>query len=117
MKPKITNTLVLTTYLVLMSALGIVAAVPGNVEKAAQENVRREIIHKISCPEFVKENSDANDVKAIVSVDETGEISIHEISSGNEHLKNYVTNTLHEMKMKNTMSTGKFVLVVKFRVA
>lgn len=117
MKNKTLNTLFVTTYLVAMSALGIMASVPGNVEKAAKENVRKEMIRQISCPEFVTENTEANDVKAVVSVDEAGTVSVHEINSGNEQLKQYVENTLHEMKMKNSAPTGKFVLVVKFRVA
>ncbi len=111
------NTLFITTYLVVMSALGIMASVPGSVEKTAKENVRKEMIRQISCPEFVTENTEANDVKALVSVDEAGTVSVHEINSGNEQLKQYVENTLHEMKMKNSAPTGKFVLVVKFRIA
>lgn len=117
MKSKTLNTLFITGYIVAMSTLGIMASVPGNIEKAAQENVRREIIRKIQCPEFVTENTEANDVKAIVSVDETGAITVHEINSGNTDLKKYVEHTLSDMKMKSNVPTGKFVLVVKFRVA
>ena len=117
MSNKTTTNIIITLYLVVMGAFGIMAAVPGNVEKAAKENVRREMIHNITCPEFVTENSDLNDVKAIVSVDELGTVSVHEINSGNLKLKEYVENTLEKMKMKNTTATEKFVLVVKFRVA
>ena len=104
-------------YFIMMSSFGIMASVPGNVEKAAKENVRREIIRNITCPEFVTENTEANDVKALISVDENGKVSLYEINSANTQLKNYVANTLKEMKMKNSVPTEKFVLIVKFRVA
>ena len=117
MQNKTLNTLFITGYIVAMSTLGIMASVPGNVEKAAKENVRREMIRKIQCPEFVTENSESNDVKAVVSVTGNGAVSVHEIESENPQLKQYVENTLRDMKLKNAMPTEKFVLVVKFRVA
>lgn len=117
MKKTMTNTTIITACLVLISSLGIIAAVPGNVEKAAKETVRREIMRTIACPEFVTENSEANDVKVLVSVNEKGEVSIHEINSANTQLRNYVENTLKEMKIKNSTPIEKFVVVVKFRVA
>lgn len=117
MKKSITTTAFIIGYFILMSTFGIIAAVPGNVEKAAKENVRREIIRNITCPEFVTTNTEANDVKALVQVDENGNVNLFEINSANPELKNYVTNTLKEMKIKNAVPTEKFVLVVKFRVA
>lgn len=117
MKKTFKTTFFIIGYFILMSTFGIIAAVPGNVEKAAKENVRREIIRNITCPEFVIENSPANDVKALVSVDENGNVNLFEINSANTELKNYVANTLKEMKIKNAVPTEKFVLVVKFRVA
>ena len=117
MKKSITTTAFIIGYFILMSTFGIIAAVPGNVEKVAKENVRREIIRNITCPEFVTENTQANDVKALVSVDENGNVNLLEINSANTELKNYVANTLKEMKIKNAVPTEKFVLVVKFRVA
>ena len=117
MKKSITTTTLIIGYFILMSTFGIIAAVPGNVEKAAKENVRREIIRNITCPEFVTENTQANDVKALVSVDENGNVNLFEINSANVKLKNYVANTLREMKIKNSVPTEKFVLIVKFRVA
>ncbi len=109
--------LFITTYFLLMSTIGIIAAVPGNVEKTAKENVRREIMRNITCPEYVTENTEANDVKAIVSVDEKGKVSLYEINSANPELKNYVEQSLKEMNLKTAVPTEKFVLVVKFRVA
>jgi|ERR1043165_1409457 uncharacterized protein YuzE len=116
MKKTITNTLIAGSFL-LMSTFAVMAAAPGNIEKAAKENVRREIIRNINCPEFVTENTDANDVKALVSVDETGKVTLYEINSANQQLKSYVANTLKGMKIKNGDAVEKFVLVVKFRVA
>lgn len=116
-KKSITTTAFIIGYFILMSTFGIIAAVPGNVEKAAKENVRREIIRHITCPEFVTSNTEANDVKALVQVDENGNVNLFEINSANVELKNYVANTLKEMKLKNAVPTEKFVLVVKFRVA
>ena len=116
-KKSITTNAFIIGYFILMSTFGIIAAVPGNVERAAKENVRREIIRNITCPEFVTENSEANDVKALVSVDETGKVTLYEVNSANPQLKSYVVNTLKEMKVHNAVPTEKFVLVVKFRVA
>jgi len=117
MKKSTTTTALIIGYFILMSTFGIIAAVPGNVEKAAKENVRREIIRNIVCPEFVTANTEANDVKALISVDENGKVKVYEINSTNAELKNYVANTLKGMKIQNTVATEKFVLVVKFRVA
>ena len=103
--------------LLLAGSMGVMSSAPAHAQKAAKENVRREVIRNISCPDFVTENNEANDVKALVSVDENGHIHLHEINSANPELKSYVIKTLKEMKMKDTTPTGKFVLVVKFRVA
>ncbi len=116
MKKTITTSLFITTYFLLMSAFGIIAAVPGNVEKAAKENVRREIMRNITCPDFVNTNTEVNDVKALVSVDKNGKVSLYEINSGNAELKTYVEKTLKEMNLKSVVPTEKFVIVVKFRV-
>jgi hypothetical protein len=117
MKKSITTKLAIVACFMLTITFGIIASVPGNVEKTARENVRREIIRNITCPEFVTQNSEANDVKALVSVDESGKVTVYEINSANPQLKSYVTNTLKEMKIRNSVPTEKFVLVVKFRVA
>jgi hypothetical protein len=115
MKKTITTTALITGYFFLMSSLGIIAAVPGNVQKAAKETVRREIIRNITCPYFVTEDSEANDVKALISVDQNGKVNLHEINSANPQLKNYVMKRLGEMKIKNPIPTEQFVLLVKFR--
>ncbi len=117
MKKSKTTTAFIIGYFMLMISLGAIASVPGNVEKAAKENVRREIIRNINCPEFVIGNSEANNVSAIVQVDEDGNINVSEINSANPELKKYVANALRGMKIKNTVPTEKFVVVVKFRVA
>jgi hypothetical protein len=112
-------TIFITTALVIAFEFGAIATAFGNtigIEKSAKENVRREIIRHITCPDFITVNSEANDVKALVSVDEQGNITVYEINAANPELKKYVANTLKEMKMKNAEATDKFVLVVKFRV-
>ncbi|MFN8287234.1 MAG: hypothetical protein U0V74_10795 [Chitinophagales bacterium] len=84
--------------------------------KNLKETFRREIIGKITCPDFVTENSEANDVKAIVSVNGSGRITVFEIYSGNEELKQYAAQQLQNMKLTSTGDNEKFVLVIKFRV-
>lgn len=110
------KSIALTAGLFFITSLAI-AGNSGVIEKANKENVRREIIRSITCPDFVTENSDANDVKALVSVDDNGNVTLYEVNSANPQLKNYVANTLKEMKLKTSTPTEKFVLVVKFRVA
>lgn len=102
--------------LILSNSTSLMATAPETMEKAAKENVRREIVRQISCPDFVTDNSIANDVKALVSVDEQGKITVHEINSANVALRQYVVNTLKEMKIKNGEAVGPFILIVKFRV-
>ena len=116
MKSTIKNSALIIGYFMLVSALGIIAAVPVKVEKAAKEKVRKEIIKNIACPDYVKENSVANDVKAMVSVNEDGKVNLHEINSANIRLRNYVENVLKEMTVKNTPAIEKFILTVRFRV-
>lgn len=93
------------------------ASQPGNMSIASKETLRREMIRNITCPDFVTENTPTNDVKALVSVDENGSVTLHEINSANPQLKAYVIKRLKEMKLNNNISSEKFVLVVKFRVA
>jgi hypothetical protein len=88
----------------------------GNVEKNAKESARREIIRNITCPEFVQENSPTNQVKAVVSVDEKGNVKVEEINSANTQLKAYVIDQLQNMKIKSTGQSQKFVLVINFQV-
>lgn len=116
MKKTILTTAIIIGYFFLMSSLGIIASVPHSVHKNAKEMVRNEIVRNISCPEFITENSEANTVKAIVSVDELGNISVSDINSGNTQLKEYVLNQLQAMKVKNGAGAEKFVLVIHFKV-
>ncbi len=90
-------------------------AASGN-SKSLKETIRREIVGKITCPDFVTENSEANDVKALVSVDGQGRVTVFEIYSGNEKLKTYANNQLQQMKLSSAGNDEKFVLVIKFRV-
>jgi hypothetical protein len=100
-----------------MSSLGIIAAVPGNIQQNAKESVRREIIRNIACPDFVSNDSETNQVKAIVEVDENGNVNVSDINSSNEQLKDYVVEQLHNLKVKSSGTTEKFVLVIKFKAA
>lgn len=117
MKKTFTKTAVIALYFMLMANLGVIAAVPATANKNAKEAVRREIIRNISCPEFITNDSEANQVKAIVEVSETGVVNIDEINSANPQLQNYVIGQLQNMKVTGTGTTEKFVLVIKFKVA
>lgn len=108
---------VIAGCILLMSAFGVSAAVPaGKASKVSKEQVRNEITRNISCPDFVAENSAANDVKAIVQVNESGKVTITDINSGNPKLLDYVAAQLENMTVKNVTGTEKFILTVHFRV-
>jgi flagellar biosynthesis protein FliP len=111
-----TKTIALTFSLFMLISTLTFAGDPGNMAVASKETLRREMIRNITCPDFVTENTPANDVKALVSVDENGTITLHEINSANPQLKAYVIKRLKEMKLNNSITSEKFVLVVKFRV-
>jgi hypothetical protein len=117
MKKTLTTTLIIAAYFAMMSALGIIAAVPGSIQKNAKESVRREIIRNISCPDFINTNSDANEVKAVVKVNETGTVSVQDVNSANPQLKEYVISQLQKMKLKGAVIPEQFVLVIKFKIA
>jgi hypothetical protein len=116
MKKTLTTTAIIIGYFFLMSSLGIIASVPHSVHKNAKEMVRNQIARNITCPDFVTENSEANTVKAIVSVDEQGRVSVGQINSGNAPLKDYVLNQLQSMQVQNPAGPEKFVLVINFKV-
>lgn len=116
MKKTFKTSAVLVGYFLLMSTFGIIASVPANVNSAAKEQMRKEIGSQIMCPAFVTENSELNEVKAIVQVDETGKVKVVEVNSGNPQLKDYVVAELAKLKIKNPATTEQFVLVIKFRV-
>ena len=107
-------TILLTAYIMLMSTLEILASVPGSVERNAKETVRREIIRSISCPDFI--TSDTK-VKAVVQVDESGNVNVLDINAESAQLKEYVTEQLHNLKIKNHSTVEKFVLVINFKIA
>ncbi|MFM2307686.1 MAG: hypothetical protein RLZZ367_2355 [Bacteroidota bacterium] len=113
---RITKTIVFTFSLFVLINTMAFASEPGSLSIASKETLRREMIRNITCPDFVTENTPANDVKALVSVDENGSITLHEINSANPELKAYVIKRLKEMKLKNSVASEKFVLLVKFRV-
>jgi hypothetical protein len=116
MKKTILTTATIIGYFMLMSTVGIIASVPANVNSAAKEKIRREISSQIICPAFVTENSELNNVKAIVQVTEDGKVNVLEIHSGNQQLNDYVINELSKIKIKSPATTDQFMLVIKFRV-
>lgn len=116
MKKRMITTATLIAYFAMMSALGVVASVPANVSSAAKENLRKEISSQIICPSFVTSNSETNNVRAIVQVNEQGRVGVLEISSANEELKDYVIKELSKIKISHPGTTEQFVLIIKFRV-
>ena len=116
MKKSITTTAFILGYFTLMTTIGF-AASPVSIHKNSKEAVQREVIRNIACPDFITTNGPENKVKAIVEVDETGNVSVSEINSGNIELKNYVVNQLQHMKVKSTGSPEKFVLIINFKAA
>ncbi|MDB5283453.1 MAG: hypothetical protein JWO06_2528 [Bacteroidota bacterium] len=117
MKKTLLTTVFITGYFLLMSTLGIFASVPVSVHKTARETVRKEIIRNIACPEFLTTNSDANQVRVVVDVTEAGNVTVAEIASANPQLKQYVLSQLQDLKLKNSGSAEKVVLVIKFKVS
>src|ERR1700742_4270307 len=113
------KTLIITItsgYLLMMSALGIAASVPNKAIKASKEKeaVRREIIRNIACPAFFTDGAHPTDVRAVVSVDETGKVNIEAINSGNEQLSAYVADQLKNLTLKTQTGPEKFILIVHF---
>ena len=116
MKNNISTTALIAAF-VFMSSLALNTANHGNIQKTAKESVRQEIIRNISCPDFIESNSPTNQVKAIVEVDANGSVTVNEINSANQQLKDYVIDQLKTMKVKSTGENQKFVLVINFKVA
>lgn len=114
MKKKLTTTVVITVYLLIMGTLGIIASVPSHVAKASKEKVRKEIIRNISLPRALSEGKDITEVKALVSVDGTGKVHVEQVQSTNLELRNYVINQLQDASIKNVASPEKFVLLIRF---
>lgn len=108
---------IITACFVMASLTGMAANNPNALAlKVNRERLSAEISHNIAFPAFVTTNSVANEVKAIVEVDTDGRINVHEISTANPELKNYVNMQLQKMQLSNHIPTGAFVLVLKFRV-
>ena len=116
MKKTITTT-VLISALLLMSSFALNATNHKQIEKNAKETVRREIIRSISCPDFIEGDNLTNQVKAIVEVDNSGNVSVDAINSANPRLIPYVKSQLQNMKVKSLGQTQKFVLVINFKAA
>ncbi len=116
MKKTITTTALLSVLL-LMSSFALNTANHRQIAKSAKESVRREIIRSITCPDFIEGDNPANQVKAVVEIDNDGNISIDDINSGNPRLISYVKDQLQNMKVKSLGQTQKFVLVINFKAA
>ncbi len=116
MKNTITTTAVVVALL-LLSSFALNATNHASIQKNAKETVRREIIRNISCPEFVEGDDVTNQVKAIVRVDDNGNITVEEINSANPRLITYVKEQLQNMKVSHSSMTQKFVLVINFKAA
>lgn len=111
---KIMTLSVITGYLLIMSALGIVAAVPARTEQAAKEAARKEIVRSIYTANIEANNVKPTELKATVRVDETGKVTVSDISSGSEILKQYVVYQLEKMTIQNITKPETFVLLIRF---
>lgn len=116
MKKTFITTTLIAGYFVLMSSLGIIAAVPARVHQSVRETVRNEIVRNLSCPDFIITNSETNQVKAVVHVDANGNVSVEEANSANPQLQNYVLAQLQHLKVNTTGFDERFVLVINFKV-
>ena len=116
MKKTITTTAVVIALL-LLSSFALNATNQASIQKNAKESVRREIIRNISCPDFIEGDDVTNQVKAIVQVDDNGNITVQEINSANPRLISYVKEQLQNMKVSRSNMTQKFVLVINFKAA
>lgn len=93
------------------------AAAPGSEVFATTELVKKEIVKKLEVPPFITENSNDNKVVARLLVDETGRISVKEINSADERLKNYVVQQLNTMRLGKAGEAEEFVLIIRFKIA
>jgi hypothetical protein len=116
MKKTITTTSLIAALL-FMSSFALNATNHRQIEKNAKESVRREIIRNISCPDFIEGDDATNQVKAIVQIDEKGNVSVQDINSANPRLISYVKEQLQNMKVSSLGQTQKFVLVINFKAA
>ena len=116
MKKTFTTTALIAAFL-LLSNFAANATNPIRNEKAAKESVRQEIIRNISCPDFIDQNSELNQIKAIVQVDTNGKVKVEEINSANPQLKAYVIDQLQSITVKSPGQSQRFVLVINFQVS
>ena len=103
--------------LAMLLSLGIntsLAGAPTTEKSNSVSSIRSEIISNISAPSFLTQNNSANDVKAVVQINENGNLLVHEISSDNPMLKNYVMVSLKNMKV-NRNASEKFVVLIHFK--
>jgi len=102
--------------LLLMGNFAANAGPNQQLKKNTRERVRQEIAQNITCPGFIEENSPLNQVKAVVQVDDAGQVKVIDINSANQQLKEYVIGELQNMKIKKPGESQKFVLVINFAV-
>jgi hypothetical protein len=116
MKKTITTTAFIAALL-FFGSFAANATNPERIEKNAKENARLEIINRIACPDFVQTNDPANQVKALVQIDSTGNVKVEQINSANPQLKAYVIDQLQNMKLKSPGQNQRFILVINFEVS
>lgn len=116
MKKSISTTFLISALLV-MSSFALNATNHNQIAKNAKESVRRELIRNITCPDFIEGDDATNQVKAVVSIDNNGNVAVEDINSANPRLTNYVKGQLEKMKVNSLGQTQKFVLVINFKAA
>ena len=107
----------LISALLVMSSFALNATNHNQISKNAKESVRRELIRNITCPDFIEGDDATNQVKAVVSIDNNGNVAVEDINSANPRLTNYVKGQLEKMKVNSLGQTQKFVLVINFKAA
>lgn len=108
--------MVMAMLLFTSISVSVLANEPGKFE--AREEVKQQIVNKIPCPEFVTDNSPANYIRAIVQVDEQGNLSLTDVNAGTPQLKEYVLNRLDKSRLylDHMLSPDKFILIIKFQI-
>ena len=117
MKNKFTNTVVVLAYFMLMTTLGIVAAVPSKVDRSEKEKARNEIIRTVTAPSFYLEEGQPDEVRVHLAVMEDGSVKVLAINSANEQLKDFVLTQLKDLKVTESSKLEPFILVIKFKNA
>ncbi len=104
---------IMTGYLLLMGALGVAAGI-GN-KNQVRAAVKQEIVHTIYVANY--NSNRAAEIKATVKVDESGKVSVSEISSSSEILKQYVVYQLEKMTIQHVTGPETFKLLIRFVAA